>query len=338
MFAVAMMTLVVPRGVRARADTPHEAAPPPPGMTVQGEVDVEDARVRVRCRTARQRSRCVVTLSFVVHAREAAHVTLPAVAGGRVQVDGDECGPPRQCVLPLAGGERRRITVRTRRALWETRSEGLYLVAEAAWTRHALLGEFQHIHRGSAAEHLALFEGPGWSLRGSFRVDAPPARRLTVSVDGQRMPGTVEAQLSALPSSLTIHLEAPRETPRWLRRGGPLFMLGTTMGSQRGFIWRAGYEAGFGRHGFLQGLVETDFRESVALVLMLEAALISPLYIIPSLSAGAGFRVETRAGPQVALRFALGANLGMGMGLQATLDWDVRGRRATTALAGRLGF
>ena len=96
---------------------------------------------------------------------------------------------------------------------------------------------------------------------------------------------------------------------------------------------------GFARQkSFLQGLVETDFRESVALVLMLEAALISPLYIIPSLSAGAGFRVETRAGPQVALRFALGANLGMGMGLQATLDWDVRGRRATTALAGRLGF
>lgn len=338
MFAVAIMTLIVPRGVRARADTPHEAAPPPPGMTVQGEVDVEDARVRVRCRTTRQRSRCVVTLSFVVHAREAAHVTLPAVVGGRVQVDGDECGPLGQCVLPLVGGERRRITVRTRRALRETRSEGLYLVAEAAWTRHALLGEFQHIHRGGAAEQLALFEGPGWNLRGSFRVDAPPARRLTVSLDGQRMPGTVEAQLSALPSTLTISLEAPRDTPRWLRRGGPLFMFGSTLGAQRAFVARAGYEAGFGRHGFLQGVVETDFRDSLALVLMLEGALISPLYIIPSLSAGAGLRVETWARPHVALRFSLGANLGLGVGLQATLDWDVRGRGTTTALAGRLSF
>ena len=54
--------------------------------------------------------------------------------------------------------------------------------------------------------------------------------------------------------------------------------------------------------------------------------------------AGAGLVVETRADPRVALRFSLGAMLGAGLGAQATLDWDPRGRRTTLALVGRLSF
>ena len=328
----------VPSVTRARADFPPEPAPPLGAISVVGEADLDEVALDTRCRTARHRARCVVTLTFVVRSNDGAGLTFPPIHGARLDVDGHAFGDEGGGALDLAPGEARRVRLRVRRTVWEDRSEGLYLVAEAAFARHAALGEFQHIRRSDGSIRVPLFEGPGLHLRGSVRVASRVGRRVTVETDAGVMPELVAAQLSALPRHLDVTLEGPRETPRWLRRGGPVFMLGSTVGDQQRLVGRAGYEAGFGRHGFVQALVESDLQRSLALALVLEGALPAPLFLIPSLSAGAGLVVETRADPRVALRFSLGAMLGAGLGAQATLDWDPRGRRTTLALVGRLSF
>jgi hypothetical protein len=183
-------------------------------MTVDGLVEVHDARLHVNCRTARTRARCVVTLRFEAVAVMPSSIHLPPTLGDW-RVDGEDV-PEDLDALRLASGERRVLRLHMRRGLWEDRSSGRFLMAEAMMTRHAWLGEFEDIDRSGNLDELPLFAGAGWQLVGDVRVRHDHSRRISVRVAEQPMPTRVEARLSHLPQKVDVYLESPRETPRWL--------------------------------------------------------------------------------------------------------------------------
>ncbi len=328
---IVALLLFTPAGVSAMAAPrpPDPVAPENlPALSADAVVVVRDLELEVHCRTRRQAMRCRVRMRFEAYAPAGAVLDLPVAAEWRVNdlaVSGAvEIPPGRAVEVHMA----RRFVVR------ERRGQGLYLIAEPMFVRHALFGEFHHTSRGSGSEGMLLFRGSQWQLEGSATVHAARSRRAQIHVNDMPMPESVSARLSAMPRHIRLVLEAPRPTPRVLRRGGPVFMLGT---GRDGLRARAGYEAGLGQFGFLQFLVESDFKRALGAAVMLEAALPSPLYLIPSLSAGIGLRVEARDDPHVALRFALGAGV-VGMQLVASLDWAPHRRRVEPALLGRISF
>lgn len=301
----------------------------PPRLILSGHPQVEQANLRVRCDGIRRRARCRVELSFELVAAGRATLESELSVGDRLEVDGEPSRGPVQ----VGRGRRIRVRLRMRRTLRWTQRNRRYLVAEPMLVRHALLGQAQDVVReGDHAPGPTL--AGDYVLRGGVRVRSHVAGRVRVQLDGVPLPRRAAFLRATWPRVSLVLPDAP-PTPRFVRHGGPVLGLGA---NTDGLLFRLGYELGIGEWLFVQAGVETDFRTRSVTVVTLEAALPSPLYLVPSLSAGAGVAVRGGDRRAAALRLMVGASMMMGAGVNAIVDLYPRSKAVEIRLMGRLSL
>lgn len=318
-----------------------------PQIVVEGSAVARNAEISIRCtRHDDVSTQCRVTLRADLQAGESGarlcggscESPIPTALGFRIAVDGEL----QTRIASISPGRLVTVEISYDTELSVARGWGTLVSQPALGLRHLLLGESWLWYASAAAVDVPAPLAPGLALEGGMvTVEVTSPERIRVRVDGAPL-HTNRAQLAQLPrvrvSLLPPHGGQP-EGP--LANGGPAVVLGGRI--QPGapgarFLLGVGYELGLFEYIVLAAWFETDF-ESISEALLVEVALPSAIFVVPSLSVGIGI-VGSELGPQhseAALRIRLGAAT-WAVGFVADLDYHPAYGAWTAMMAGRVGL